>query len=254
MIKGKGTKRSAKSPTKAGETKEPASRRRFPRILVQPPTSPLQTLLGASAIWPGGEHLDVYDLSYSGAALSLSSLPSVKPGDEVELGLTLAGQRAFKVKARVVRLAQNLMAVDFRDFSTEARLAVERFMQDKLIGANVRAIDPRFFNRDGGFTHWFHGPLNTNIFLWYDKGQMYKATVEFGSQLLIWDDNVFSEGSSSEYSFEAEDYVRPLLKTKATQIPPGFSPLMARVLEVLTQIPDTDGVLKPLIAELSGRR
>jgi hypothetical protein len=195
--------------------------------------------------------LDVYDLSYSGAALVRT--PRVDPlqGDHISVDVHLSGQPEFSVTGEVVRVTEKIVAITFGPMATEARTALERFLHAKMIGLHVRPIDPKYFARPGSATHWFHGPNNTNIFLWYEHTKLVRASVEVGSDFLNWQNGQFTEGQSSQFlDYENDDYARPLLEAEPIASAIGLTPVMERILQVLSQVVDPEKVLEPLINAL----
>ncbi len=233
--------------------------RRFPRIFLQKSSRPLTHLLGAKAIWNNREQIDVHDLSYVGAAFVRSLGINAQPGETVAINLELSGQPPFHISCEVMRVSDKLIAVAFAPLSTEARVGLERYLQEKMIGLHMHPIDPKYFAKPGQFSHWFHGPNNTNLFLWHADMRLTQATVELGPDFLIYKNGEFAEGNSEQFlDHENDDYVKPLfdknLESSEFRKQIGLSPLMTRTLNVLSQIDDPEKVVEPLIRLILERR
>lgn len=230
--------------------------RRFPRIFLQKSNRPLSLILGAKCVWPTGDRLDVHDLSYVGAAFVRTQRTEPRVGEKLDLVMELVGLPPFEIPVEVARLTDKLIAVAFGPLTTEARQTLESFLHEKMIGVQVRGIDPKYFAKPGNFTHWFHGPNNTNIFLWYEEMKLKQATVEFGPDLLNFKGGVFTEADAEQYvDFEQDDYVKPVLeRSQIKQTPAGFTALMGRILNMLSQVDDPERVLEPLLQAILERK
>ena len=124
----------------------------------------------------------------------------------------------------------------------------------------MRQVDAVHFARAGSPTHWFHGPSESEIFLWCADQEIKKATVEHAGGFLQWQNGEFYEGRSADFldsetrdpaashipfsNFPIAEKVKPADTTKAT-------PFMYKVLELLLQVPDREKVLLPLIKNLA---
>lgn len=257
------------------------NQRRFPRIFLQEAglesgqqkVRTVPALVGAKASWADGEPIDVIDLSYIGAALRRPRHSTPVVGAQVRLQFLFAGQdtRVESIEAKIVRVSEQLVAVQFLELSATARLALERFLEAKIIGLHMRPIDAKFFAKSvsgaGEFTHWFHGPNNANVFLWYESLTCMKAVVELGDDFLSWNQGRFFTGVSRQYlENESDDYLQPLLDGQfetesvahlgvdGTGAKQGLTPLMMRVLNMLSQIEDRDKILQPLIRAIAARQ
>jgi len=277
--------------------------RRFPRIYLQqalptPQTAsilPLMSVMsvaGASALWTSGERFEVCDLSYTGIALlraggadgeegkqESASDTTLAVGTVVKFQLQLMGQPLIGIEGRIVRATGRILALDFEPLSTDARVALEKFLQAKLIGLHLRSIDPVFFsggassngngtseNRTSDsigisdekrYTHWFQGPNNTNVLLWYDNLSLRRALVESGGDWLNWvagpGGGTVVEGyasrkraanpadSDASDSNEKGAYARPLQRDVSISL---------RAIDILSQASDPTKALTPLLQAL----
>ena len=210
------------------------SRRAFPRVFLQPGGQPLSKLLGSKVIWQNGDEGEINDLSYSGLAVLREAGANFQPGQHLTFQLAFPGQSNVDVEGEVIRQTEKVVAIKLNALSTEARLAIDKYLHEKLVGIHVRRIDPKFFARPGSHTHWFHGPNNTNIFLWYDQMNLKKAVVESGNRFLEWEDGKFREGNSKELlDGERDQYTPAYLENQPLADAMGFTPFMNRVLDLM---------------------
>lgn len=221
-------------------------KRKFPRIAVKTTHPDVPHLGGVSALWPGGEVSDVLDMSYTGAALSRPAKSAVAEQDRVRLEFRVQGTETVPIEAEIVRSGEHVVGVRFCELSTEARLCFEKFLKEKLLGLSLRLVNPHYYGSKLDFTYWFHGPNETNIFLWVEKKALKKAMIELGSEVLLFEDNTFSEGeSSSEHGARSAKMLRSNVQ--------GGSALMKKVFELAAQVQEGRELLEPLLRKLGER-
>ncbi len=234
--------------------------RKFPRIYLRNSARSPAPALGARLLWPGGPALEIFDLSYVGAAAVRGAGVDPKPGDALNALVELSGENApIPFMGEVARVTEQVIALRFDTLQTEARRALDRFLHAKLLGLHMRPIDRKFFSSTAGFTHWFHGPNNTDVFLWYEGAALAKAVVEIGGDFLKWKKGRFFAGVTRQVlDREDDDYLKPLLDgdfdAEAGGGETGLTPLMSRSLDLLSQIDDPDRVLQPLVDALLARQ
>jgi hypothetical protein len=224
--------------------------RRFPRIFLQK-ADVFQAMAGARVAWANGVATNVLDLSYTGAALERPKAESFEKGQSIELKFSFAGGQPASVKSKVVRADPNLVGVQFESLSPQARLAFETFLTDNLLGLHLHAVDPNLFSKTQDFTHWFHGPKDTNVFIWIKSEQLHKAIVEIDHQILVWNQGVLSQGKSRADLLSAiEDYYSPVLFESVRAGRDIDRQLHARVVKLLSQIKGSPHVVNRLLKQL----
>lgn len=235
-------------------------KRRFPRIYLQNPARPLAPILGAQMVWPGGHKLEVFDLSYIGIAAVRKTGVDVKVGEKLTVQVELSGEaKPISFQVEVARVTEGILALRFDTLQTEARRALDRFLHAKLLGLHMRPIDRSYFSQTANFTHWFHGPNNTDVFLWYENQTLVKALVEIGGDFLKWKNGSFFAGLAKQSAeHEDDDYLKPLLEgafdAETAVDDKGLTPMMSRVLDLLSQIDDPNKVVQPLIDAILARQ
>lgn len=234
--------------------------RKFPRIYLQSSARAAAPILGASAHWPGGQKLEVFDLSYIGVAVLKQAGMEAKIGEKRTVQIELSGEDApIDFPGEVARITDRVVALRFDTLPTQALRALDRFLHAKLLGLHMRPIDRKFFSQTATFTHWFHGPNNTDVFLWFEELALKKAVVEIGGDFLKWKGGTFFTGVARQVlDREGDDYLKPLLdgdfdaESGAGQV--GLTPMMSRTLDLLSQIDDPAKVLQPLVNALLARQ
>lgn len=164
-------------------------KRRFPRVSVDH--------LGDSKVIQGtevlrvGEHagnFSVIDISYNSLALRgvSQSIPTDGP---VELMLDILSEK-FDLKGQVVRQTEDFIAFTIDEMVAAPRLALEKFLKDKIVGLATYQISPKFYSKNEDFDLWFHGPKDTNLYLW-QKGELSQMVMELDPFLLVYRDGEF---------------------------------------------------------------
>ena len=248
--------RAASSPNPASESLPNGTNdRRFPRVYLHSPGTALSKVLGARGGWAGSSELSVCDLSYTGVAFLRSTQAhgklSFQERERLDLVLHLAGEKLpVKAQAVLVRSNEQIVAFDFRPLSTGTRLSIERFLQSKLIGLHLRPVAREHYRATEalvGMTHWFQGPANTNVLLWFDELTLKKAVVEVGGDWLQWT----AGPGRGQVQERVESDVNRGDRSEQVLTLRGLSPFVSRVVDILAHVPDEEKVLMPLIRALT---
>jgi hypothetical protein len=113
------------------------------------------------------------------------------------------------------------------------------------------AVDPSLFQQTQNFQYWFHGPNDTNVFVWVNGERIKKAIVELNHQILTWDQGELSQGKTrGDLNSAVEDYYSPVLYD-AVWVGESVDPLLlSRVIKLLTQMPKPPAVITAFIGHL----
>jgi hypothetical protein len=84
------------------------------------------------------------------------------------------------VQVALVRHSERVLAFEFSNMSTEGRLAIDKFLDPKMIGLNMRPVDSSFFSPGETFSLWYCGPRDTNFFLWMSGGKVDRSIIQMG--------------------------------------------------------------------------
>jgi hypothetical protein len=217
------------------------NRRRFPRINIRQDLEKAKALVGAEVKWPNSEVSPIFDISYLGAAVALPRGLKLEAKQEMELELRLGDLEKVELVARVVWLNNKIVGVEFQQLDHKARVSVDEFLEDKIVGAHMIAVSPQYFAEHVDFQKWFHGPNNTNVFLWMPSNQSVKrAMVSFDGQAMIFEDGEFHRaGGELDWQVQAS-YSAEVLPSQTPNdllvILEKDNPLVRRSIEILHQL------------------
>lgn len=145
--------------------------------------------------YPGLEKVfALRDISLGGVGVELAEpgeLLLLTPGLELEAELRLVGD-AYRVKLTVQRVDAASAGCRFRDNSPELKERVQSLIDPLRIAASLRAIAPTdsVEAEREGVTHWYHGDLGTDLYLWLDTKKVPLRA------LLLWNSFVWEWSTS----------------------------------------------------------
>ena len=157
--------------------------RRYKRALLLTGRAGTQNQIASAAGIFRGKEYPVADLSHSGVAIERVEIPENELPDATtpeSVKLTLGLLEPFTVQVTLARHSDRVLAFEFVDVPTDGRLAIDRFLDPKMIGLNMRQVDRAFFSPGETFTVWFCGPRDTNFFLWMNSSRLERAIVQLG--------------------------------------------------------------------------
>lgn len=131
----------------------------------------------------------VVDLSHNGLAIRQyhEKAPNeLRPwviGQSYDLEVSLGQTPSFKARGKLARFNEMIVAFEFEMLAAEARLNVDRFLDAKLVGLNMRAVDRAFFHAGQDFDFWYSGPRDTNFILWFQSGKLSRAQVQVAEKV-----------------------------------------------------------------------
>lgn len=222
-------------------------RRRYPRIFIQG-IDGFKSIVGAQVLWENGIKTDILDLSYTGAAMMRELDNMIEKSQSLSLKFVFAGGEPVAVESKVIRAEGKLMAVQFDSLTSQARLAFETFLNDNLLGLNLRQVDKAHFAKEQDFTQWLHGPKDTNVFIWEAGDSVEKAIVELDNQILVWNKGTLVRGKSrSDLVSAIEDYYSPVLYQSIRAGQDVDRQLLGRVVKILSQIQNPMPSVKQLL-------
>lgn len=170
--------------------------KKLPRLfLIQGLTGSMPSLKGVKIQWPFElSHLesDVLDLSLSGLAAGGAGVPAkLKLGQSFEIKLKVESVRdPVMLKVRVVRQQAGLVGLALESISAEGRLTLDQVVKDRMVTENLHLLSPTELSSEFHSAKWFHGPFDTNFFVWLkEDGSLKAALVEYDH--LVW---IYQEG------------------------------------------------------------
>ncbi len=185
-----------------------------------------QTILGAELEWPNHELSSVFDLSYFGLAAARPALFTFAPNDRFKLKVRLGAVGTMELMGRVAWSNDKTVGIEILETTALARLDLDRFLGDQLIGRHLSRVDKQFYGQSADFSVWYHGPGDTNIYLWlHASGQIDRAEIEVDGEIIQFDGkNIY---------------------------PAGRPALIFRAMMVLSQIDESKTSLRPLMEALA---
>jgi hypothetical protein len=231
------------------------TKRRYPRVFLNKGVEEFEKIMGLEVEWPDGIHTGVLDISYIGAAIAKNSKVkiSLQKGDRVPFVFCFADQdKKIMIDSEVIREDERSLAVYFLNLTLPGRQTLEKFLKQKLIGLNTHLIDPKFYIKEQGFDYWFHGPNQTNIFIWGTKDEIRKATFEVNYEVISYEDGEFFLSESKEFlEVPTEDYAYRVNNPESKKPLPPRSKHISEILSLLSQVQDTTGAIKTLIQKVA---
>src|SRR5690606_34110678 len=96
------------------------------------------SLSGLEVLLAGVGPVDLFDISYGGAAFSQPSTVKLSmTGETVSLEFSIHGQKAQTLTARVVRLTPEHFAVEFMDGTNQTKAFVDKLISNRMVGLNM---------------------------------------------------------------------------------------------------------------------
>ncbi len=146
----------------------------------------VQEIASASAQYRG-ETFSVVDLSHTGIALLRTRgdskvEPSPAGGPPEPMTITLGMFEPKSIQAQPVRSSDRVLAFELVSVPTDARLLIDRFLDPKMIGLNMRTVDRSYFSSGETFSLWYCGPRDTNFFLWMSGSKLERALLQLGDE------------------------------------------------------------------------
>jgi hypothetical protein len=159
--------------------------RRYKRAMLLTGGGGIQQEIASASAQFRGRPFAVVDLSHTGVAiergeLSDADFPDASKPESIVLNVGML--EPFSVQATLARHSESVLAFEFVDVPTEGRLTIDRFLDPKMIGLNMRAVDRSFFSPGETFTLWFCGPRDTNFFLWMNGARLDRAIIQLGDE------------------------------------------------------------------------
>ncbi|MGE3758714.1 MAG: hypothetical protein AB7H97_13215, partial [Pseudobdellovibrionaceae bacterium] len=186
-------------------------RRRYPRLFLAQLDSDYKEILGAKILWPREGQSVVYDMSYAGLAVECGGRTlQFKSGQHLEVGLKLPGQDPFPIEVDVIRVTPKIVALKVATTSPDGRIKIDQFLKDQIVGGNTRRMNPAILDKGAMSDVWYHGPFDTNFFLWGQSDKLTKVVFEYDNLLLTYEGNSFKVTRSASTADETLGYMGDL--------------------------------------------
>ncbi len=185
-------------------------KRRFPRVFLTGAMPEFPFIKKCEVIWPSGFASGVYDFGRSSTSVyfPMRLNLSLNKNDIIKLGFRIGkNQDIISVDCRVIRSETRLLVIELLRLSKSQINTIANYFADELIAESTHFIDPKYYAPEQTFTHWFHGPQDTNLYVWSPDGSITRVTLELGENVYQWNSTDFSIGPSRDtLSYATEDY------------------------------------------------
>ncbi len=198
-----------------------ASSKKTPRIFLNPKSLEKTPMPGVSWMWPDRSRSSVYNLSLAGMLVSAKGyVGKLKTGEQFESRLDLDEKgTSIQVKVRVEKISATTLSLSFESLSADRRLIIEQGLRDRILIQNLKKMDDvSGLPLQMQTAQWFHGPFDTNFFLWQlNPGySMEKAIVEYDNLICVFEEGkslqIYKSGAATE---AAKGYFPNLTTTSA---------------------------------------
>lgn len=199
--------------------------------------------LAAATVFFRSKPFSVYDISHTGLAILRENMKDHEiPDSSVseKISVQLGRYPSFDANAKVVRHSEKILAFEFEKISAQGRLAVDQFLDPKMVGLNMRVVDRSIYSSDETFSLWLCGPRDTNFFIWQKQSdqidrallQMGRESIELAARDDLSAEVVSCTGKRADLIYFALDV--------ALQVQNG-GPLIRGLVKLLTDAADTGG-------------
>ncbi|PIT98802.1 MAG: hypothetical protein COT74_14015 [Bdellovibrionales bacterium CG10_big_fil_rev_8_21_14_0_10_45_34] len=229
-------------------------KRRFPRIYL--PANPEETdrLADVSFLFEGLGPTPILDISLKGLCIrrvaAIHSEIVRRDGRPIKFGLEFLGLGLGEFEGRVVRTTEDAIAFEFTQLGAEAHKLLSCYFEMRSRGLQTRFVSPQFYAPEQDFTHWFHGPGDTNVFVWLQDKAIRRFVVEFDYGTLNFENAKLTLATSrADLTRATEDYTHYVtVETRGSTMPEAS--FVRRVIELLEQIPDEREIISLLVETL----
>jgi hypothetical protein len=231
------------------------SQKRLPRLLlVQEKQKNTEPLRGLALIWPDRSESMIFDISFAGLSVSSANLMGkLKLGEFIEPRIRISGMpETLKLKLKVVSQSAQNLGLAFDATTVEGKLTLEQGLKDLIILEHFRKMnfEPHPFAQ--GLRTWFHGPFDTNIFI-YEESSPYNMAVECDHVIALYGANEWIYRKSIAAIEESKSYFGPLFQAIPGNVSPGAS-WLSRLVRWLEQHPAAATELSLVIERLRKQR
>lgn len=235
----------------------PQERREFQRLYFDFQQGQLRQILGAQVSWPDQSQGEIYDMSYTGAAVRRPKKLEVKRGEFYRLQVQLGDQEPVEAEAEIIWTREKIAGIRWAQLPAQVHRAFSQFMGDKLIGANLVSVHSQFFSKNMTFDHWLHGPKDTNLYLWLQRDELGKPTsrvekaiIDLDEHTLVFEYGTLSCGKRSPDWDIQRDYGEIDDWLENWQPVESGAPLVKRAISIISQVPELKAPLRSLIETL----
>lgn len=182
---------------------------RYPRIFLTSNLRELKVLENCKVVWPSGFESDIFDFGRSSVSVYFPMRLNLQffKGDIVKLGFRLGGQETFFVDTRVIRAETRLLSVELLRVSPSNYKLIDQWLSNDFLASHFQEVHRSCFSPEQTFQHWYHGPLDSNLYAWVDNEVLTRLCLELRDSVYVWDSQGWMMGESrTTLSYPTEDY------------------------------------------------
>jgi hypothetical protein len=152
--------------------------RRFLRVITSEKegiSKPIESLV---MTWEDGQILKVFDVSYGGVACEVPKDEPLQTSEVRAFRIQFPWGLSYKFIAEVVWVTNKFIGLNFSPLSIESRQALNKFLDDKMLGLGLRLIDKKFYSEKMTCQYWYQGGFGVNMYLWENDGKIIRCELE----------------------------------------------------------------------------
>ncbi len=169
------------------EQKSTNDQRRFLRVNTASKNGKLNPLASLSLRWESGEVVKVFDMSYGGVACGVPEKEELKAGQAKSFEIMFTNSDDVNFVAEVVWVGDDFVGLNFESLSVESRLAINHFLDNKILGVSLKLVDQQFYSKQMTCQFWYQGGLGVNLYLWQTGDEITRGEVEFEDSTVVFE-------------------------------------------------------------------
>jgi hypothetical protein len=230
-----------------------SEKRKYPRLLLAHSDSEYRAIVGSQILWPRGGKSQVLDMSYAGIAIEAPGVgDSLKIGEFIEAHLLLPTENQLRIPValRVIRKTSSVVGLRVDSTSVDGRIKIDQTLKDQIVENAMRSLTTESLPQELHASSWFHGPFDTNIFIWNTENRISKLFIEYDNSILQFENGQFIVGRTSSTAPEESGYGSPFFTKELhlQKLSLGKS-WLDRVLKLISQVKNSTKDLE-LVKEL----
>lgn len=221
---------------------EQRSQQRIPRVQQMASLKALSPLKGVQLQWVGNKLFPLLEMSLSGFIIpSTGILSQLRLNSVMDVKLRLEGtSTTLPLQLKVRSLTANWVSLQMQSIDFDSRLKLSQPDRDRLLGLNVQSIPAKNFIALNEYSHWWHGPFDTNFLMSADEQ---KLVVEYDGLCLLVEQGLMKIYRSNSVYLESGGYFASWTDPKNQKVALGKSwqDRLARVLSDIQRHEDGSG-------------
>lgn len=182
--------------------------KRYPRVFITSRMKESEFLKNAQVVWPSGFASQIYDFGRTCITVYFPMRLNMQlsKGEFIKLGFRL-GAHELTSDCRVVRSETRLLVVEPMRLAVSQAAKVDAFFNPQYIAEHLYEVPSKDFAPEQTFQKWYHGPMDTNLYVWQDIDGIKRVSLELKDKVYCWTvEGFFSGPSRDTLSYPTEDY------------------------------------------------